>query len=258
MGLISENKGTNYAVLSDILGDEDHLGDMDFKVTGTKDGITATQMDIKVDGLSYEILERALAQAREGRMHILGKIEETLPAPREDFKPHAPRIVTINVPKDMIGAIIGPGGKIIQAMQAESGASISIEEQEDYGVVEIAANNKASIDCAVRKVKAIVAVPEVGETYDAVVKSIMPYGAFVEFMPGKEGLLHISEISWARIEDMEKAGLKEGDEIQVKLLDIDKKTGKFKLSHKVLTPRPPRPAKPEAKAEAKAEEKPAE
>ena len=254
MGLISENKGTNYAVLSDILGDEDHLGDMDFKVTGTENGITATQMDIKVDGLSYEILERALAQAREGRMHILGKIKETIAEPREDLKPHAPRIVTINVPKDMIGAIIGPGGKIIQAMQAESGASISIEEQDECGVVEIAATNKESLDCAVRKVKAIVAVPEVGETYDSVVKSIMPYGAFVEFMPGKEGLLHISEISWARIEDMEKAGLKEGDHIDVKLLEIDKKTGKFKLSHKVLTPRPPRPAKPEAKAE----EKPAE
>ena len=254
MGLISENKGTNYAVLSDILGDEDHLGDMDFKVTGTENGITATQMDIKVDGLSYEILERALAQAREGRMHILGKIKETIAEPREDLKPHAPRIVTINVPKDMIGAIIGPGGKIIQAMQAESGASISIEEKDECGVVEIAATNKESLDCAVRKVKAIVAVPEVGETYDSVVKSIMPYGAFVEFMPGKEGLLHISEISWARIEDMEKAGLKEGDHIDVKLLEIDKKTGKFKLSHKVLTPRPPRPAKPEAKAE----EKPAE
>ena len=254
MGLISENKGTNYAVLSDILGDEDHLGDMDFKVTGTENGITATQMDIKVDGLSYEILERALAQAREGRMHILGKIKETIAEPREDLKPHAPRIVTINVPKDMIGAIIGPGGKIIQAMQAESGASISIEEKDECGLVEIAATNKESLDCAVRKVKAIVAVPEVGETYDSVVKSIMPYGAFVEFMPGKEGLLHISEISWARIEDMEKAGLKEGDHIDVKLLEIDKKTGKFKLSHKVLTPRPPRPAKPEAKAE----EKPAE
>ena len=254
MGLISENKGTNYAVLSDILGDEDHLGDMDFKVTGTENGITATQMDIKVDGLSYEILERALAQAREGRMHILGKIKETIAEPREDLKPHAPRIVTMNVPKDMIGAIIGPGGKIIQAMQAESGASISIEEKDECGVVEIAATNKESLDCAVRKVKAIVAVPEVGETYDSVVKSIMPYGAFVEFMPGKEGLLHISEISWARIEDMEKAGLKEGDHIDVKLLEIDKKTGKFKLSHKVLTPRPPRPAKPEAKAE----EKPAE
>ena len=248
MGLISENKGTNYAILSDILGDEDHLGDMDFKVTGTEKGITATQMDIKVDGLSYEILERALAQAREGRMHILGKIKETIAEPREDLKPHAPRIVTMNVPKDMIGAIIGPGGKIIQAMQAESGATISIEEVEDYGVVEIAASNKAAIDCAVGKIKAIVAVPEVGETYEAKVKSIMPYGAFVEFMPGKEGLLHISEISWERIETMETAGLKENDMITVKLLDIDKKTGKFKLSHKVLTPRPPRAPKPEAPA----------
>ena len=248
MGLISENKGTNYAILSDILGDEDHLGDMDFKVTGTEKGITATQMDIKVDGLSYEILERALAQAREGRMHILGKIKETIAEPREDLKPHAPRIVTMNVPKDMIGAIIGPGGKIIQAMQAESGATISIEETEDWGVVEIAAANKAAIDCAVGKIKAIVAVPEVGETYEAKVKSIMPYGAFVEFMPGKEGLLHISEISWERIETMETAGLKENDMITVKLLDIDKKTGKFKLSHKVLTPRPPRAPKPEAPA----------
>ena len=248
MGLISENKGTNYAVLSDILGDEDHLGDMDFKVTGTEKGITATQMDIKVDGLSYEILERALEQAREGRMHILGKIKETIAEPREDLKPHAPRIVTMNVPKDMIGAIIGPGGKIIQAMQAESGATISIEETEDCGVVEIAASNKAAIDCAVGKIKAIVAVPEVGETYEAKVKSIMPYGAFVEFMPGKEGLLHISEISWERIETMETAGLKENDMITVKLLDIDKKTGKFKLSHKVLTPRPPRAPKAEAPA----------
>ena len=248
MGLISENKGTNYAILSDILGDEDHLGDMDFKVTGTEKGITATQMDIKVDGLSYEILERALAQARDGRMHILGKIKETIAEPREDLKPHAPRIVTMNVPKDMIGAIIGPGGKIIQAMQAESGATISIEETEDWGVVEIAASNKAAIDCAVGKIKAIVAVPEVGETYEAKVKSIMPYGAFVEFMPGKEGLLHISEISWERIETMETAGLKENDMITVKLLDIDKKTGKFKLSHKVLTPRPSRAPKPEAPA----------
>ncbi|MBQ5699722.1 MAG: polyribonucleotide nucleotidyltransferase [Alphaproteobacteria bacterium] len=246
MGLIKE--GDDYAILTDILGDEDHLGDMDFKVTGTEKGITATQMDIKVDGLSYEILEKALEQAREGRMHILGKIKETIAEPREDLKPHAPRIVTMNVPKDMIGAIIGPGGKIIQAMQAESGATISIEESEDCGVVEIAASNKAAIDCAVAKIKAIVAIPEVGETYEAKVKSIMPYGAFVEFMPGKEGLLHISEISWERIETMETAGLKENDMITVKLLDIDKKTGKFKLSHKVLTPRPPRAPKAEAPA----------
>lgn len=240
MGLISENKGTNYAVLSDILGDEDHLGDMDFKVTGTEKGITATQMDIKVDGLSYEILEKALQQAHEGRMYILGKIKETLAEPRPDLKPHAPRIVTMDVPKDMIGAIIGPGGKVIQGMQAETGTTISITEVEDKGVVEIAATNKASIDAAVAKIKGIIAVPEVGEVYESIVKSIMPYGAFVEFLPGKEGLLHISEISWNRIEDMEHAGLKEGDSISVKLLDIDKKSGKFKLSHKVLTERPAR------------------
>ncbi len=248
MGLISENKGTNYAVLSDILGDEDHLGDMDFKVTGTEKGITATQMDIKVDGLSYEILEKALKQAHDGRMYILGKIKETLAEPRPDLKPHAPRIVTMDVPKDMIGAIIGPGGKVIQGMQAETGATISITEVEDKGVVEIAATNKASIDAAVAKIKGIIAVPEVGEVYESVVKSIMPYGAFVEFLPGKEGLLHISEISWNRIEDMEHAGLKEGDTISVKLLDIDKKSGKFKLSHKVLTERPARePREPKEK-----------
>ncbi|MBQ1753206.1 MAG: polyribonucleotide nucleotidyltransferase [Paludibacteraceae bacterium] len=247
MGLISENKGTNYAVLSDILGDEDHLGDMDFKVTGTEKGITATQMDIKVDGLSYEILEKALQQAHEGRMYILGKIKETLAEPRPDLKPHAPRIVTMDVPKDMIGAIIGPGGKVIQGMQAETGTTISITEVEDKGVVEIAATNKASIDAAVAKIKGIIAVPEVGEVYESIVKSIMPYGAFVEFLPGKEGLLHISEISWNRIEDMEHAGLKEGDSISVKLLDIDKKSGKFKLSHKVLTERPARePREPKA------------
>ena len=243
MGLISENKGKNYAVLSDILGDEDHLGDMDFKVTGTEKGITATQMDIKVDGLSYEILENALAQAHEGRMYILGKIKETIAEPRADLKPHAPRIVTMNVPKDMIGAIIGPGGKIIQGMQTETGATISITEDDDKGIVEIAASNKASIDAAVAKIKAIVAIPEVGEVYESKVKSIMPYGAFVEFMPGKEGLLHISEISWTRLETMEDSHLKEGDSITVKLLDIDQKTGKFKLSHKVLTERPPRPEK---------------
>ena len=238
MGLISENKGKNFAVLSDILGDEDHLGDMDFKVTGTKDGITATQMDIKVDGLSFEILEKALNQAKEGRMHILGKIQETLAAPRPDLKPNAPRIETIVVPKDMIGAIIGPGGKIIQAIQLETGATVSIEEKDNVGVVEIAANNKKSIDAALAKVKGIIAVPEVGTVYQAKVKSIMPYGAFVEYLPGKEGLLHISEISWQRIEDMEKTGLKENDPIEVKLLEIDKKTGKVKLSHKVLTEKP--------------------
>ncbi|VBB44844.1 Polyribonucleotide nucleotidyltransferase [uncultured Paludibacter sp.] len=246
MGLISENKGKNFAVLSDILGDEDHLGDMDFKVTGTKDGITATQMDIKVDGLSYEILETALRQAKEGRMHILGKITETIAEPREDLKPHAPRIVVMFIPKELIGAVIGPGGKIIQNIQAETGASVAIEEIGEQGRVEIASSNKTSLDAAVAKIKGIVAIPEVGETYNAKVKSIMPYGAFVEFMPGKEGLLHISELDWKRVETMEQAGLKEGDIIDVKLLDIDQKTGKFKLSHKVLIPRPPREEKPQA------------
>ena len=238
MGLISENKGTNYAVLSDILGDEDHLGDMDFKVTGTKDGITATQTDIKVDGLSYEILAKALAQAKEGRLHILGKITDTLAEPRADLKPHAPRIEVMEIPKEFIGAVIGPGGKIIQGIQAETGATISIEEVDDCGRVEIAATNKEALDGAKAKIKAIVAIPEVGEVYSSTVKSIMPYGAFVEFMPGKEGLLHISEIEWKRFESMEDTGLKEGDTIDVKLLDIDQKTGKFKLSHKVLIPKP--------------------
>ena len=254
MGLISENKGTNYAVLSDILGDEDHLGDMDFKVTGTRDGITATQMDIKVDGLSYEILEKALKQARDGRMHILDKIQETLAEPRPDLKPHAPRIVTMMIPKELIGAVIGPGGKIIQGIQAESGAVVTIEEVEEGGRVEIAGTNKAQIDSAVAQIKAIVAIPEVGETYTAKVKSIMAYGCFVEFMPGKEGLLHISEIDWRRFETMEETGIKEGDKIDVKLLEIDPKTGKFKLSAKVLKEKPegyteperrPRPERPE-------------
>jgi polyribonucleotide nucleotidyltransferase len=243
MGLISENKGKNFAVLSDILGDEDHLGDMDFKVTGTKDGITATQMDIKVDGLSFEILEKALNQAKEGRMHILGKILETIAEPREDLKPNAPRIVVIMIPKEFIGAIIGPGGKIIQGIQAETGATVAIEEIEEGGRVEIAATNKESLDAAVSRIKGIVAIPEVGEVYPSKVKSIMAYGAFVEFMPGKEGLLHISEIDWKRIEKMEDTGLKEGDMIDVKLLDIDKKTGKYKLSHKALLPRPPKEEK---------------
>lgn len=238
MGLISENHGTNYAILSDILGDEDHLGDMDFKVTGTKDGITATQMDIKVDGLSYEILERALAQARDGRMYILNKIEEAQPETRAELKPHAPRIETMTVAKEFIGAIIGPGGKIIQGIQEKTGATISIEEIDGIGKVEISACNKATIDAAVRAIKAIVAVPEVGEVYEGKISSIMPYGAFVEFMPGKDGLLHISEIDWRRLETVEQAGLKEGDMITVKLVDIDPKTGKFKLSHKVLIPKP--------------------
>ncbi len=246
MGLISENKGKNYAILSDILGDEDHLGDMDFKVTGTRDGITATQMDIKVDGLSYEILENALNQAKAGRMHILDKIQETIAEPREDLKPHAPRIVVMFIPKDLIGAVIGPGGKIIQNIQAETGASVAIEEIGEQGRVEIASANKTSLDAAVAKIRAIVSIPEVGEVYNAKVKSIMPYGAFVEFMPGKEGLLHISELKWERVETMDSAGLKEGDMIDVKLLDIDQKTGKFKLSHKALLPRPPRENKQEA------------
>lgn len=238
MGLISENHGTNYAILSDILGDEDHLGDMDFKVTGTKDGITATQMDIKVDGLSYEILERALAQAREGRMYILNKILEAQPGARPDLKPHAPRIETLTVAKEFIGAIIGPGGKIIQGIQEKTGATISIEEVDGVGQIEISAVNKECIDAALRAIKSIVAVPEIGEVYEGKISSIMPYGAFVEFMPGKDGLLHISEIDWRRLDTVEQAGLKEGDTIKVKLVDIDPKTGKFKLSHKVLIPKP--------------------
>jgi polyribonucleotide nucleotidyltransferase len=252
MGLISENKGANYAILSDILGDEDHLGDMDFKVTGTQDGITATQMDIKVDGLSYEILENALAQAKEGRMFILGKITEAMPAPRPDLKPHAPRIEVIIVSKEFIGAIIGPGGKIIQGIQEKTGTVISIEEVDNKGIVEVSAANKDSIEAAIKAIKAIVSIPEVGEIYEGKISSIMPYGAFVEFMPGKDGLLHISEIDWKRLETVEEAGLKEGETITVKLIDVDPKTGKFKLSRKALIPKPanldqdrsPRPQRP--------------
>ncbi|MCQ2374527.1 MAG: polyribonucleotide nucleotidyltransferase [Salinivirgaceae bacterium] len=236
MGLISENKGTNYAILSDILGDEDHLGDMDFKTTGTRDGLTACQMDIKVDGLSYEILENALAQAHEGRMYILDRIQETIAEPRADLKPHAPRIVTLNIPKESIGAVIGPGGKIIQEIQATTGTIISIEEIDNMGKVEVVANNKESIDKAIARIKGIVAVPEVGEVYRGKIKSIVTFGAFVEILPGKEGLLHISEIEWRRLEKVEDV-LKEGDEIDVKLLDIDK-AGKLKLSRKVLLPKP--------------------
>ncbi len=240
MGLITDKGNEKFAVLSDILGDEDHLGDMDFKVTGTKDGITATQMDIKVDGLSYEILEKALAQAREGRLHILGKILETLPAPRPELKPHAPRIEVIMVPKDMIGAIIGPGGKVIQGIQEESGAIVTIDEVDNGGRVEVCAPGRDAIKCAMAKIKAIIAVPEEGEVYKGIVKNIMAFGAFVEFLPGKDGLLHISEISWDRIDNMENSGIKEGDEVTVKLIEIDKKTGKFRLSMKALTPRAPR------------------
>lgn len=249
MGLISENKGENYAILSDILGDEDHLGDMDFKVAGTKDGITATQMDIKVDGLSYEILERALAQAKEGRLYILDKILEAQPEARPDLKPHAPRIETMTIAKEFIGAVIGPGGKIIQGIQEKTGATISIDEVDGVGKIEISATNKAVIDAAVKIIKSIVAVPEIGEVYEGKISSIMPYGAFVEFMPGKDGLLHISEIAWKRLNTVEEAGLKEGDTITVKLLDIDPKTGKFKLSHRALLPKPEgyneRPPRPE-------------
>jgi polyribonucleotide nucleotidyltransferase len=238
MGLISENKGTNYAILSDILGDEDHLGDMDFKVTGTKDGITATQMDIKVDGLSYEILEKALSQAKEGRLHILGKITEALPEARAELKPHAPRIEVLTVGKEFIGAIIGPGGKIIQGIQEKTGATISIEEINGVGIVEVSGTNKETIDNALKAIRAIVSVPEVGDIYDGKISSIMSYGAFVEFMPGKDGLLHISEIDWKRLETVEEAGFHEGDQITVKLLDIDPKTGKFKLSRKAILPKP--------------------
>ena len=255
MGLISENQGKNYAILSDILGDEDHLGDMDFKTTGTVDGLTACQMDIKVDGLSYEILENALAQAHEARMYILGKILECMPAPRADLKPHAPRIVSFYIPKDMIGAVIGPGGKIIQGIQAETGAVISIDEDEKGGKVEVASNNGESMQAAIAKIKAIVALPEVGEEYDSVVKSLMPYGCFVEFMPGKEGLLHISEIDWKRYETMEETGIKEGDHIRIKLLEIDPKTGKFRLSAKALKEKPEGYVEPERRERPKREDR---
>lgn len=236
MGLITDD-GSKYAVLSDILGDEDHLGDMDFKVTGTSDGITACQMDIKVMGLSYEIMLNALKQAKEGRLHILGEMTKTLSAPREDYKPHAPRIIELRIPKEFIGAVIGPGGKIIQEMQKETQTVIVIEEVGDQGVVQISSSNKASIDKAVAKIRSIVAVPEIGEVFNGKVKSIVAFGAFVEILPGKDGLLHISEIDHKRIETMDGV-LKEGDMIEVKLIDIDKKTGKFKLSRKVLLPKP--------------------
>ena len=238
MGLIKNPGEEKYAVLSDILGDEDHLGDMDFKTTGTLNGLTATQMDIKCDGLSYEILEKALAQAKAGREHILGEMMKTISEPREDFKPHVPRIEQFTIPKEFIGAVIGPGGKIIQGMQEETGATITIDEEDGVGKIQVSGPNKESIDAAIAKIRAIVAIPEVGETYNAKVVSIMPYGCFVEFMPGKEGLLHISEIAWKRLESVEEAGLKEGDTITVKLLEIDEKTGKFRLSHRVLEEKP--------------------
>ena len=240
MGLITDKDNVKYAILSDILGDEDHLGDMDFKVTGTRDGITATQMDIKCDGLSYEVLEKALNQAREGRMHILNIITDTIAEPRADLKPHAPRLETMIIPKEMIGAVIGPGGKIIQSIQEASGAIVTIDEIDNEGHIEISAANLESIQDAKRRIKAITAQPEEGETYTGVVKSILPFGAFVEILPGKDGLLHISEISWDRLESMETSGIHEGDEVTVKLIEIDKKTGKYRLSMKALLPRPER------------------
>ena len=238
MGLITDTESSKYAILSDILGDEDHLGDMDFKVTGTRDGITATQMDIKCDGLSYEILEKALMQARDGRMHILDIIEQTIPAAREDYKPHVPRIVTMLIPKELIGAVIGPGGKIIQGIQEESGATVSIDEIDEGGYIEVAAANKDSIDKALAMINAIVELPEEGKVYDGTVRSIMDFGAFVEFMPHRDGLLHISEIAWERLDDMAASGLKEGDKVQVKLIEIDPKTGKYRLSMRALLPKP--------------------
>jgi len=235
MGMISDGK--NHAILSDILGDEDHLGDMDFKVTGTEKGITATQMDIKVDGLSYDVLKEALEQAREGRLHILNEMKKSIEAPREDLKPNAPRSEVLTIAQDMIGAVIGPGGKVIQEIQKETGATVVIEEKDNKGVVSIFAVDKTAMDAALKKIKAIVAVPEVGEVYDGKVKSIMPFGAFIEFMPGKDGLLHISEIKWERVENMEGV-MEVGEEVKVKLIEVDKKTGKFRLSRKVLLPKP--------------------
>lgn len=238
MGLISDTDNVKYAILSDILGDEDHLGDMDFKVTGTVDGITATQMDIKCDGLSYEVLEKALMQARDGRLHILNIINETIPAAREDYKPHVPRIVSLTIPKDLIGAVIGPGGKIIQGIQEQSGATVSIDEIDDHGYIEVAAANKESIDKAMAMINAIVELPEEGKVYTGKVRSILEFGAFVEFMPNRDGLLHISEISWDRLDSMEAAGLAEGDTVEVKLIEIDKKTGKYRLSMRALQEKP--------------------
>ncbi len=237
MGLIADPESGKYAVLSDILGDEDHLGDMDFKVTGTTEGITACQMDIKIEGLSFEVLEEALLQAKEGRLHILNEMQKTISEPRADYKPHVPRIVKMTIPKEFIGAVIGPGGKVIQELQKESGSTIVIEEVGEYGVVDIVSENKSSIDFVVNRIKSIIAVPEIGEIYQGKIKSIVSFGMFVEIIPGKEGLLHISEIEWRRLEKVEDSGYKVGDEIEVKLLDVDKKTGKLKLSRKALLPR---------------------
>ena len=253
MGLIKNPGEEKYAILSDILGDEDHLGDMDFKTTGTPKGLTATQMDIKCDGLSYEILEKALMQAKAGREHILGEMMKTISEPRAELKPHVPRIEQIIIPKEFIGAVIGPGGKIIQGLQEETGTTITIDEEDGVGKVQVSAPDKAAISAAMAKIKAIVAVPEVGEIYEGVVRSVMPYGCFVEFMPGRDGLLHISEIDWRRLETVEEAGIKEGDTLRVKLLEIDPKTGKYKLSRRVLLEKPegyqerPRRPRPERK-----------
>ena len=238
MGLIKNPGEDKYAILSDILGDEDHLGDMDFKTTGTKNGLTATQMDIKCDGLSYEILEKALMQAKAGREHIMGEMMKTISEPRPELKPHVPRIEQLVIPKEFIGAVIGPGGKIIQQMQEDTGATITIDEEDGVGKVQVSAPDKSAIEAAIQKIKTIVAIPEVGEVYHGTVRSVMPYGCFVEFMPNKDGLLHISEIDWKRLETVEEAGIKEGDPIDVKLVDIDPKTGKFKLSHRVLIEKP--------------------
>jgi polyribonucleotide nucleotidyltransferase len=237
MGLIADPESGKYAILSDILGDEDHLGDMDFKVTGTENGITACQMDIKIEGLSSELLENALEQARKGRLHILAEMNKTISEPRDEYKPHVPRIVKMTIPKEFIGAVIGPGGKVIQEMQKESGSTIVIEEVGEYGIIDIVSENKESIDFVIKRIKGIIAVPEIGEVYQGTVKSVVPFGLFVEIMPGKEGLLHISEIEWKRLETIEQSNIKVGDPIEVKLLDVDKKTGKLKLSRKVLLPR---------------------
>ncbi len=239
MGMISDSETGKYAILSDILGDEDHLGDMDFKVTGTDKGITACQMDLKVDGLTYEVLKEALLQAKEGRLHILNEMKKTLSAPRIELKPHAPRSVVLTIDKDMIGAVIGPGGKVVQDIQKTSGATVVIEEVGNQGLVSVFANDQTAMDMALKRIRAIVAIPEVGAVYDGKVKSIMPFGAFVEFMSGKDGLLHISEIKWERLENMEGV-LEVGEEVKVKLIEVDKKTGKFRLSRKVLLPRPPK------------------
>ncbi|MDR2907329.1 MAG: polyribonucleotide nucleotidyltransferase [Bacteroidales bacterium] len=244
MGLITDATG-KWAVLSDILGDEDHLGDMDFKVCGTRDGITACQMDIKVDGLSYEVLAKALMQANAGRMHIMNEILKTIAEPREDYRPFVPRIVKMTIPKEFIGAVIGTGGKVIQEMQRETGTEIAIEEVGEFGIIDIAAADKDAIEAAIERIKGIIAVPEVGTVYEGTVKTLQPFGAFVEILPGKDGLLHISEIDWKRLETMEESGIKEGDRLEVKLVDVDRKTGKLKLSRKALLPKPEGYVEPE-------------